>query len=221
MSRTDYQSLFQKAAEYYSGDRTEILSYVSPDVKKTLEFGCGEGNFSVLLKKRFGVETWAVEIHKKSADIAAQKLYRVLCADAEDSIRELPEHYFDSIFFLDMLEHLINPYALLDKCRNKLSSSGVIIASIPNIRYYRAFKEYVFSGKWDYRDHGIMDITHLRFFTYKSIKNMFASLGYEIQGIHGIHPTSSKSYRLLNTLFLNRLWDIRYKHFIVIAGIKK
>jgi len=93
----------------------------------------------------------------------------------------------------------------------------VIIASIPNIRYYRAFAQYVFAGNWEYRNHGIMDITHLRFFTYKSIRALFESLGYTIQTLQGLHPTSSKTAIVLNLLSLNRLWDIRYKHFIVVA----
>lgn len=214
---TDYQDLFNKANEYYAGNREEILPFIPGHVKKTLEFGCGQGDFSVLLKERLHAETWAVEIHKPSADIAAQKLHHVFCADADQAMQDLPEGYFDGIFFLDLLEHLVNPYALLAKCREKLSPDGVIIASIPNIRYYRAFADYVFAGKWEYRNHGIMDITHLRFFTYKSIRTMFESLGYTIQTLRGLHPTSSRTSFLLNLLSLNRLWDIRYKHFIVVA----
>ena len=214
---TNYQDLFNKAGEYYASNREEILPFIPGYVKKTLEFGCGQGDFSVLLQERLHAETWAVEIHKPSAEVAAKKLHRVFSADADQAMQDLPNDYFDGIFFLDLLEHLVNPYELLSKCREKLSPDGVIIASIPNIRYYRAFVKYVFSGNWEYQNHGIMDITHLRFFTYKSIREMFESLEYTIQTLQGLHPTSSKTYFWLNLASLNRLWDVRFRHFIVVA----
>jgi 2-polyprenyl-3-methyl-5-hydroxy-6-metoxy-1,4-benzoquinol methylase len=214
---TDYQELFNKTDEYYSSNRQEILSFIPGHIRRTLEFGCGRGDFSAFLKERFNAETWAVEIHRESAEIASQKLDRVLCKDAINAMAELPDDYFDCIFFLDVLEHLTDPYRLLEECRTKLTSQGRVIASIPNIRYYRAFADYVFRGKWEYRQHGIMDIGHLRFFTFSSIREMFRKLNYSIRTLQGIHPTGSKTYFLLNLLLLNRLWDVRYKHFIVIA----
>ena len=214
---TNCKKLFDKECEYYSSDRSDIFPFVPQNIKKTLEFGCGQGNFSVLLKKQYSVEAWAVELHEESAQLAAQKLDRVLCMDAMRSLESLPDGYFDCIFFLDLLEHLADPYSLLDKCRDKLSEKGVVIASIPNIRYYRVFSDYVFHGRWEYRRHGIMDIGHLRFFTYHSIKKMFQTIGYSMRTLQGVHPTSSKTYFLLNALFLNRLWDLKYKHFIVVA----
>lgn len=213
----NYKQLVEKNEEYYSGDRREILEYVPAGVKKTLEFGCGRGDFSLLLKNQFKAEAWAVEIHKESAEIASGKLDRVICQDAIAALEELPEAYFDAIIFLDILEHLVDPYSLLDGCKRKLSSHGVIIASIPNIRYYSAFKNYVFHGKWEYKQHGIMDIGHLRFFTFSSIRQMFEKMNYSINTLKGIHPSPSKSYKILNMLLLNRLWDVRYKHFIVVA----
>ncbi len=213
-----YERLFDKSNDYYSSDRSEILSFVPQDIKTSLEFGCGQGCFSALLKEQFSAEAWAVELHEESARIAEQRLDRVLCIDAVAAINELPNGYFDCIFFLDLLEHLVDPYLLLEKCMDKLSDKGVIIASIPNIRYYRAFARYVFHGNWEYKQHGIMDIGHVRFFTFKSIRSMFTRLNYHIHTIQGVHPTSSRTYSLLNILFLNRLWDVRYKHFIVVAG---
>lgn len=216
--QTNYQCLFDKTKEYYAGNRADIMSFVPTTIKKTLEFGCGQGNFSALIKKHFSVEAWAVELHEESAKLASQKLDRVLCMDAMKAIDELPDRYFDCIFFLDILEHLADPYTLLEKCRDKLSDQGVVIASIPNIRYYSTFRNYVFHGSWEYKQQGIMDIGHLRFFTYKSIKKMFQSLGYSIRLLQGIHPTYSRTFFILNFLFLNRLWDVRYKHFIVVAA---
>lgn len=217
MKCTEYTQLSEKESEYYSSDRREILRFIPAGVKRVLEFGCGYGDFSALLKEQYKTENWAVEIHEKSAQTASKKLDHVICKDASEALFDLPNHYFDAIVFLDILEHLADPYSLLLACKEKLSENGVIIASIPNIRYYTAFKNYVFHGKWEYKQHGIMDIGHLRFFTFSSIKSMFNKLGYSIKVLQGIHPVRSKSYKLLNFILLNHLWDVRYKHFVLVA----
>ena len=207
----------KKPISYYDSDRADMLQFVPTGVKKSLEFGCGTGKFSALLKETFKAESWAVEINRDAAKSAAEKLDKVICCDVNESLVQLPQGYFDCIIFFDILEHLVDPYSLLTAVKDKLSEKGILVASIPNIRYYRAFAEYVFKGNWDYKEQGIMDRTHLRFFTKKSIVKMLNELGFEILSIQGIHPTSSRSYRLLNLLFLGGLRDVRYKHFVVIA----
>ncbi|MCB1614660.1 MAG: class I SAM-dependent methyltransferase [Pseudomonadales bacterium] len=217
MDKNHYQALFEKANEYYGSDRAEILPFVPEGTETTLEFGCGLGDFSALVKKRFDTESWAVELHPEAAKTAAAKIDKVLNKDAIEALSELPDNKFDAIFFLDILEHLIDPYSLLSACNQKLSDNGVLISSIPNIRYYRALKNYVFKGQWEYKDQGLMDITHIRFFTHSSIGNMFKRLGFDDVSLHGIHETRSNGYRILNALSLNSLWDARYKHFIAVA----
>ena len=101
-----FNQLFNKVSGYYFSNRSDILPFVPQNIKKTLEFECGQGNFSVLLKKQYSVEAWTVELHEESAQLAAQKLDRVLCMNAMKSPKSLPNGYFGCIFFLDMLEHL-------------------------------------------------------------------------------------------------------------------
>ena len=152
--------------------------------------------------------------------MASEKLDKVINCDAHEAINKLPDNYFDCIIFFDILEHLIDPYRLLCILKTKLTKEGVIVASIPNIRYYRSFVELVIHGDWDYKDHGILDKTHLRFFTYKSIVKLFNELAFEILEIEGIHPTSSRTFKLLNMLLLGAVGDIRYKHFAVVSKPK-
>ncbi len=208
----------RKDASYYQSDRQDMLSFIPADSKKTLEFGCGTGEFSSLVKNNLKTEAWAVEIDKIAAEQASKKLDKVICADAHESLARLPDKSFDCIIFFDILEHLIDPYSLLENIKPKLTDNGVVIASIPNIRYYRAFKKFVISGNWDYTDQGIMDRTHLRFFTKKSILKMFDGLDYDIKLIKGIHPTSSRTYSIMNLLFCGALSDLRYKHYVVVAS---
>lgn len=212
--------LSNKPTGYYESNREDMLKYIPQGTKTSLEFGCGFGGFSALVKEKFDAEAWAVEIDEKSAKAASEKLDKVINSDAREAIDKLPDNYFDCIIFFDVLEHLVDPYSLLCVLKTKLTKEGVIVASIPNIRYYRSFVKLVIHGDWDYKDHGILDKTHLRFFTYKSIVKLFNELAFEISEIEGIHPTSSRTFKLLNMLLLGAIGDIRYKHFAVVAKPK-
>lgn len=194
----DLTNLSKKPTGYFEGNREDMLTYIPQGIRTSLEFGCGFGGFSALLKERFGTESWAVEIDRAAAQEATKKLDSVINADATESIKDIPDSYFDCIILFDMLEHLSDPYSLLCSLKTKLTHTGVIITSIPNIRYYRAFVDLVMHGNWDYKDHGILDKTHLRLFTYKSIVKMFNQLGFEILLMEGIYPTSSRTFRIIN-----------------------
>ncbi len=215
--RDDPTNLVDHPPAYYENPRRDMLEYVPDGVRRSLEFGCGFGGFSALLKDKFGAECWAVEKDPTAARQAAKRLHKVITGDAASCVDVLPENYFDCVICLDVLEHLADPYSLLCSVKAKLSRGGVVVASVPNIRYYRVLAELVLHGNWGYKDHGVLDKTHLRFFTRKSIAKMFRQLGFQILKLEGIHPTSSRTYKVLNTLLLGGLSDARYKHFAVVA----
>jgi 2-polyprenyl-3-methyl-5-hydroxy-6-metoxy-1,4-benzoquinol methylase len=206
-----------KPPSYYQADRPDMLKYIPQTVKTTLEFGCGFGCFSALLKNKLHTESWAVEINSTAAEEAARHLDKVIHTDANQAVQYLPDGYFDCIIFFDILEHLVDPYSLLLNIRKKLTQNGIVVASIPNIRYYRVLVRLVVHGEWDYKVKGVLDETHLRFFTKKSILKMFDTLGYTVLTIEGIHPTHSRTYRIINALLLNRLSDAGYRQFAVVA----
>jgi len=215
--KSNLKSLSDQPADYFSNVRMDMLKYIPQDVHTTLEFGCGFGGFSALLKERFGTESWAVEKEPAVAEQAANKLDRVISSDAASCLAELPDNYFDCIMFFDVLEHLADPYSLLLSSKTKLAAGGAIVASIPNVRYYRTLVDLVMHGNWDYKNHGPLDKTHLRFFTFKSIAKMFRQLGFDVVTLEGIHPTSSRTYKVLNGLLLGLLFDVKYKQFAVVA----
>lgn len=218
--QTDLINMDDKPDGYYGATRENMLKYVPKGVKTTLEFGCGFGGFSALLKRDLGVEAWAVEIDKAAANEAAKKLDRIINADALESLSEIPDDYFDCILFLDTLEHLTDPYSVLVALKRKVTSQGVVITSIPNVRYYRNYIDFAIRGNWDYKDAGILDKTHLRFFTYKSILKTFDNLGFDVLLMEGIHATRNKKLRLLNVLLFKALEDLKYMHFVTIARPK-
>ncbi len=92
------------------------------------------------------------------------------------------EGYFDCILLADVLEHLRNPAAALKKLRGYLSDSGTVVASIPNVRFLSVIRELA-EGRWKYRNFGILDRTHLRFFTKKEMETLFRDAGFEPEGV--------------------------------------
>ncbi len=133
------------------------------------------------------------------------------------ALNELPDKYFDCIILNDILEHLSDPHSLLKNINQKLSINGVIVASIPNIRYFEVLFFLLLFKRWDYKDHGVLDKTHSRFFTQKNIKELFQESGYEVVTLKGIHPTSSILYNFVNCLTLGFMWDSRYMQFACVS----
>jgi SAM-dependent methyltransferase len=108
------------------------------------------------------------------AERAKCKLDKVICGDIETLELSFPEQYFDYIIAADVLEHLRDPWATISKLKFFLKKGGSFIASIPNIRYWRIIRDLFFKGEWKYCDSGTLDDTHLRFFTKKSICELFS-----------------------------------------------
>lgn len=209
----------------YSGpgsDRKEMLDFVPSSAKVVLDVGCSVGNFGALLKKERGVEVWGIEADPQAADIASDKLDKVV-AGLFGQKQELNEKKFDCIVFNDVLEHMVDPYSALAYAKTLLNPKGHIVASIPNVRYFDNLWKLVINGSWEYEDTGLLDRTHLRFFTKSSIEKMFSEQGYAIERITGIsavdwcHPERRQLFRFLNFLLLNRLAETRWLQFAVVA----
>jgi len=210
----DYEN---KEEGYYNNTREEMLAFLPQDAKTILDVGCADGSFSKIIKEKNNAEVWGIEYMPEEAKKASTKIDRVFTGPCEDNIDELPDNYFDAIYFNDILEHLVDPYMVLEKIITKLSKNGVVISSIPNMRYHSALKKLIFSKDWKYADHGIMDKTHLRFFTKKSIFNMYKDAGYDVIEHKGINITKSLKPWLYNIPFLFTALDMRYLQFATVA----
>lgn len=176
---------------YYGYTRPEIQDMINVKAHKILDIGCAAGQLGAGLKERLGAEVWGVEIVEAIAKQADKLLDKVIHARIEDALDALPDNYFDSIILADVLEHLENPDMILYKLQSKLSGGGEIVASIPNVRHWSVLKELL-EGKWNYQDAGILDRTHLRFFTKKSIVSLFQTAGLQIQQMKATSLTGSE-----------------------------
>ena len=213
----DYEN---KPTGYYDNNREEMLSFLPKNYKTVLDVGCADGSFAKSIKDRSGAEVWGVEYMPDEAEKASSKIDKVLSGAIEVCMEKLPNNYFDVIYFNDVLEHLVDPYVVLDKMKYKLSDKGIVISSIPNMRYHRALKELVIKKDWKYAEHGTLDKTHLRFFTKKSIYRMFEETGYHVTTHKGLNPSKSLKPWLYNIPFLFTALDIRYLQFVTIAQAK-
>ncbi len=202
---------------YFDHPRPEMRTYIPPGASRILDIGCGTGAFAASLKEQSACEVWGIEIDSRAALIANARLDNVLTGDALDQLPALPDHHFDCIVLNDVLEHLVDPERLLEGLVCKLSSTGRVVASIPNARHFHHLWEVVVKGRWEYADEGILDRTHLRFFTKSSLGGLFERTGWDLQRIVGIHATGSLKFKLTNLLTCGRCSDMRYLQFVCVA----
>jgi len=210
----DYEN---KADDYYNHDRPEMLAYLPSGCKTLLDVGCGEGTFAGYIKKKENLEAWGIELMEGPGKEAKKRLDKVFIGPCENFIEELPDNYFDAIYCNDVLEHLVDPYTVLSILREKLTDRGVVISSIPNIRYHDAFKKIILQKKFEYEGHGIFDKTHMRFFTKSSIAKMYEDQGYQILSHEGINRTRSLKPYIYNIPFLFTAMDMFYLQYATVS----
>lgn len=222
MTELDYRS---KASAYFSVPRSEMLPYIPATCRRLLEVGCGIGRFGETLKQTRNMEVWGVEPLASAAQVAATKLDHVTTG-LFDPQNGLPEASFDCIVFNDVLEHMVAPEKALQYAKKLLSPGGTVVASIPNIRHVAVLWQLGFHGRWEYTDWGLLDRTHLRFFTKSNIVDMFKNEGYVIERVSGINffvgnpplnRTVWRLYRLLNACCFGKLNDMGFQQFAVVA----
>jgi 2-polyprenyl-3-methyl-5-hydroxy-6-metoxy-1,4-benzoquinol methylase len=207
--------------DYYSNVRHEMEPYLPPDYTRVLEIGCGEGVFAPLLKP--GCETWGVELDEASAASARTRFGQVLVGTFEAVRDRLPRRHFDLVVCNDVMEHMPYPDDFLVALHEHMVSGGYIIASIPNMRHWEVLWQLLVRKDWRYGREGIMDRTHLRFFTERSILRMFEEAGFRIErsgGINGVFdPFRRATFRTLSLVTLGLLSDIQFRQFAVLARL--
>ena len=220
----DYET---KASEYFGYPRPEMVPFVPADCRRLLDVGCADGAFGEALKKTREIEVWGVEPTKSAAAKAKMKLDMVV-EGIFDPHAGLPTGSFDCVLFNDVLEHMVAPEVALRYARQLLAPGGVVVASIPNIRSFPTIWRLVFHASWEYQDAGVLDRTHLRFFTKSSIVDMFEREGFALEEISGINafvavPNIRRRfwllYRLANALLFRKFDDMRFLQFAVVARL--
>jgi len=161
-----------------------LLEMVNPAPKRVLDLGCFCGGSGRWLKQRFpGCEVIGIEMLDKAAAMAAQIYDQVIVGTFEQVDFEktgLKPGSFDAIIAADVLEHIYNPWQALQRLKHLLAPNGAIYVSLPNVRNLNVLSALA-SGQWRYEGAGILDITHIRFFTLSQASEMLTQTGWLIR----------------------------------------
>jgi 2-polyprenyl-3-methyl-5-hydroxy-6-metoxy-1,4-benzoquinol methylase len=149
----------------------QVLAQV-PARGRVLEVGCATGTLGEVLCHR-GLHVTGVEPMAEPAKLAAQRLTEVFTGTVESFFDAHPEAHFDAIIFGDVLEHLPQPECLLLRAVQHLSPGGCVVASVPNATH-ASVRAMLLEGRWDTCSHGILDHTHLKFFSRRGLVNLFS-----------------------------------------------
>lgn len=174
-----------KAQKYFVEFREEIVPLLPAGLSaRVLDLGCGSGETSGFLKEK-GRFAWVcgVEGSPEAAALAHKRIDQVLEGDIEKIDFPFPAESFDVILTLDILEHLVDPWAIIKKLHSLLKPGGRLIVSIPNVRHYSVVLPLLFLGDWRYTQEGLLDSTHIRFFTSRTAKRIFLAQGFSIEHI--------------------------------------
>jgi 2-polyprenyl-3-methyl-5-hydroxy-6-metoxy-1,4-benzoquinol methylase len=166
-----------KSTDPYSSHSVILSLLQSADNRRALDVGAAHGYLAASLRAR-GFHVTAIEGNPDLAREAANHCEEVIVADLDGPLPDLRSR-FDVILYGDVLEHLKDPKAVLMSINQNLKPDGIVIISLPNIAnlYIRL---QLLMGKFDYQDRGILDRTHLHFFTRKTFCELLDEAGLEV-----------------------------------------
>jgi len=175
---------------YYCNARPEVADLVPEGARRILDVGCGAGELGRVLKGRAGRVVVGIEAHPAAAAAARQVLDEVLEVDLDTlEVLPWPDGSFDCVICADILEHLREPARLLPLFHRLLAPDGRLVMSVPNVRHAAVLVPLLVHGRWQYRDEGILDRTHLRFFTIEQLAEMLLAAGFSIERVQGMKST--------------------------------
>lgn len=197
-----------KNAEYFTAARCSFVDFLpSNSTGRLLEVGCGNGNTAsyALAQGKCG---WCcgIELCPEPAAEARTKLNRVIIGDIEELPLDLPPNSFDVLLLSEVLEHLRDPASVLKKLRVLMRPGAVVVAGSPNVCHYSVLL-MLLRGEWTYQREGILDETHLRWFSPSSFSRLFETSGYVVDEVG---PASRLRH---NARLANALLQGRFKHF--------
>lgn len=178
----------QKSNDYFSGARDDFVAElpVNP-AGRILEIGCSAGGTGALAISQNKCGTYcAVELSQTAAVIAREKLSEVVVGDIEkmDSL-PWPKGSFDVLIMSEVLEHFADPWAVLKKLRPYLKPGAIVFCSSPNVAHYHIIR-MMWRGDWKLEESGVMDRTHLRWFTPKTYRELLENCGFVVEYVRPI-----------------------------------
>lgn len=208
----------------YETDRPDIQAHVPLDAASILELGCSAGATGAALKRRAGsrqLTVVGVELDPGYAARAAERLDRVVVADAEEFLRQPdpPEAPFDCLIAADVLEHLVDPWAALRRAVELVRPGGTVIVSVPNVLFVGALLRLVRERRWPRDDEGVFDRTHLRWFSRSDAEGLLRQAGLrelEVEPRYFVEGAKLRRRRLLARTPLGPFVPVQH----IVTGIR-
>lgn len=175
--------------KYGDYERREMAAFLPRGARRVLDVGCGAGAFGAHLKSLLpGLHVTGVEPNEHAASAAMDRLDHV-------EIGPFPgvptAESYDAVFFNDVLEHMWEPQKALAAAHDL---APVVIASVPNVRHVDVVLDLVLRGEWIYRDEGVLDRTHMRFYTRSTTVALFEDNGFVVRQVTPVNPFSRRRY---------------------------
>jgi 2-polyprenyl-3-methyl-5-hydroxy-6-metoxy-1,4-benzoquinol methylase len=195
---TPFAAVDESVGTYHERPRLDIVDVARRHGMsgRVLDVGCAAGILgSLLLRDGMASSVVGVEADADVADAAKGRLSHVVVGDASAPgiVDDLPGP-FDALVFADVLEHLVDPLGTLRRFLSLLVPGGLCLISVPNVRYFRVVGDLVLRNEWKYRTQGVLDGTHLRFFTFVSAQRLCADAGLQTLGSYA--PLTLRGRRL-------------------------
>jgi len=209
-----------KELDYFSHPRKEIEPLLPAQGRRVLEIGCGSGATLRWLRVDKGyVHATGCEISSKAAAHARASVDEIIVGNAEsltdEQFRRLGN--FDLILCLDVLEHMLDPWTFLARIKSRLNLRGMLIASIPNARNVDLIGPLLLRGKWQYRSEGILDKTHLRFFTRSTALDLIAGCGLQVDRVLDVTPAAGSRRAIFDRATFGIFRDFLAVQFLISA----
>ncbi len=206
--------------DYYRNVRSEVFPLIARTHDDVLDMGGGVGATSRALK-RAGlanrISLWDFDAASVEDASASREFEYVERVDLNAPSTWPEKRRYDLILLLDVLEHLTDPWQSLRAIAARLSPRGEIIISLPNVRDVSVVGPLVLRGTWRYRDNGVLDRTHMRFFTRRSMLEMLERSGLAVVEVRAIRNPLRK---LINLLSLGLLSDFTAKQYAFRCAIR-
>lgn len=163
---------------YSNKGNLDVLALVTPGEKKILDLGCGAGdNAKALIELGYTVD--GITLSDEEAAIVKKIVRNVFVFNLENGLPEALKEKYDVVILSHVLEHICYPGKLLQDIKKIVHSGSRIIIALPNIMNYKS-RIQLMLGNFDYKDAGVWDYTHFRWYTFKSAKQLMKENGYEI-----------------------------------------
>lgn len=202
----------------YSAGATDLIEWAASAINQrspVLDVGCGRG---YLAEAASNCEIHGLEPDKERAQDARKSCERVYEQDIDSFLDDHQQKaVFDAVVCIDLLEHLVSPESTLAKMRTILKPQGILVTAIPNVAHISS-RIRVAKGEWRYADEGLLDRTHLRFYTYYTAIELVRSSGYEVLSV-GTIETFPRLVRPIKSLLRGRWPNLFGRHTLVTARV--